>query len=579
MLTKVSIQNFRGFSHHEIDLRPMTVVVGRNNAGKSTIVEALRLVALVTERYRGLAYKEPPAWAGLSRKSRGVSPSLRASDLDFGKAFHQYADPPAIIRAQFASGAGIAVHVGPDSAVFAELTDGDGRTIRDRSAAHSSELPEIAIMPQVAPLQTEERLLSEDYVRAATSTRLASLHFRNQLHVYRERFADFQAAVEQSWPGVRVVDLTLDGSLGDQTLHLHVRDGGFTGEAALMGHGLQMWLQAIWFLVRETSARTVILDEPDVYMHPDLQRRILGLIRGRFEQSVIATHSVEIMSDVEPRNILIIDRRRPRSEFADSLPQLQQVMNHLGSVHNVHLARLATATKFVLVEGDDLAILKRLHRTLFPKTHAPLDSLPNDSVGGWDGWQKALGAAQTLKNAVGDRVACYCVFDCDFHTADEIETRRRQAKAADVGLKVWQRKEIENYLLCPRAIAAAIERRLGHAGPDADAVDRELKAVCAALIPSTIEQHATAAQQRDRKLVLTTAMEAARATAAAKLKEPDGVIGFVPGKEVLERLSSWAQRKFGSGFNPVQVAVEMSAAEIPGEMRSFLTALENRQAV
>jgi len=577
MLTKLSIQNFRGFDRHELDLRPMTVVVGRNNAGKSTIVEALRLVALVTDRYRGLAYKEPPDWANLPRAMRGVSPSLRATDLDFGKAFHQYADPPAIIRASFATGAEITVYVGPDSAVFATMSDASGRPIRDRASAHSSDLPAIAIMPQVAPLQAEEHRLSEDYVRAAASTRLASLHFRNQLHVFQDRFPAFQDAVEKSWPGVRVVELTLDGSPGDQTLHLHVRDGGFTGEAALMGHGLQMWLQAIWFLVRETAARTVILDEPDVYMHPDLQRRILGLIRGQFEQSVIATHSVEIMSDVEPRNILIIDRRRPRSEFADSLPQLQQVMNHLGSVHNVHLARLATATKFVLVEGDDLAILKRLHRTLFPKTLAPLDSLPNDAVGGWDGWQKALGAAQTLRNALGDRVACYCVFDSDYHTGDEIDARRRQAKTADVGLKVWERKEIENYLLCPRAIAAAIERRLGHAGPTPATVEGELNAICEALIQSTIEQHATAAQQRDRKLALKTVMEAARAIAAAKLKETDGVIGFVPGKEILERLSGWAQREFGSGFNSVQVAVEMTASEIPAEMRAFLTALENRQ--
>ncbi|MCG3133351.1 MAG: hypothetical protein HMLKMBBP_00496 [Planctomycetes bacterium] len=576
MLTTLSIQNFRGFDRHELDLRPMTVVVGRNNAGKSTIVEALRLVALVTERYRSLAYKEPPSWASLSRKTRGVSPSLRATDLDFGKAFHQYADPPAIIRARFAGGAGVTVHVGPDSAVFAELNDDAGRPIRDRAAAHSTELPSIAIMPQVAPLQDEESVLTEDYVRAATSTRLASLHFRNQIHVYRDRFPDFQVAVERSWPGVRVDELTLDGPLGDQTLHLHVRDGAFTGEAALMGHGLQMWLQAIWFIVRETSARTVILDEPDVYMHPDLQRRILGLVRGRFDQSVIATHSIEIMSDVEPRSILIVDRRRSRSEFADSLPQLQQVMNNLGSVHNVHLARLATATKFVLVEGDDLAVLKRLHRTLFPATLAPLDSLPNDSVGGWDGWQKALGAAQMMRNAVGDRVSCYCIFDSDFHTADEIDARRRQAQAADVTVKVWERKEIENYLLCPRAISAAIERRLGRPGPAPDVVKRELESICESLKQPTIEQHATAAQQRDRRLALATAMDAARGVAAARLTTSDGVIGFVPGKIVLERLSAWTQREFGSGFNAVQVAVEMTTAEIPAEMREFLAALEGK---
>lgn len=66
-------------------------------------------------------------------------------------------------------------------------------------------------------------------------------------------------------------------------------------EVALMGHGLQMWLQTMWFLCRSSPTATVVLDEPDVYMHPDLQRRLVRLVRGRYPQIIIATHSVEIV--------------------------------------------------------------------------------------------------------------------------------------------------------------------------------------------------------------------------------------------------------------------------------------------
>ncbi|PYS69901.1 MAG: hypothetical protein DMF73_13950 [Acidobacteria bacterium] len=45
MLTKLILRNFRGFENHELPLRETTVIVGRNNAGKSTVVEALRLAA------------------------------------------------------------------------------------------------------------------------------------------------------------------------------------------------------------------------------------------------------------------------------------------------------------------------------------------------------------------------------------------------------------------------------------------------------------------------------------------------------------------------------------------------------
>ena len=44
-------------------------------------------------------------------------------------------------------------------------------------------------------------------------------------------------------------------------LFLHVRNEEFVGEVAKMGHGLQMWLQTMWFLTRARDASTLILDE------------------------------------------------------------------------------------------------------------------------------------------------------------------------------------------------------------------------------------------------------------------------------------------------------------------------------
>src|SRR5262245_37367385 len=95
-----------------------------------------------------------------------------------------------------------------------------------------------------------------------------------------------------------------------------------------MGHGVQMWLQTMWFLIRSKGTETVVLDEPDVYMHADLQRKLIRYIRARFTQVIVTTHSSEIME----------------SRHADNLPAVQAVLANLGSAQNVHLARLATAT-------------------------------------------------------------------------------------------------------------------------------------------------------------------------------------------------------------------------------------------
>ena len=47
MLEKLRLQNFRCFKDYEITFSDFDVVVGKNNTGKSTIVDALKLVANV----------------------------------------------------------------------------------------------------------------------------------------------------------------------------------------------------------------------------------------------------------------------------------------------------------------------------------------------------------------------------------------------------------------------------------------------------------------------------------------------------------------------------------------------------
>lgn len=42
-ITRVTIKNFRGLKHVELDLGPTTVLIGENNSGKTSVLDALRL--------------------------------------------------------------------------------------------------------------------------------------------------------------------------------------------------------------------------------------------------------------------------------------------------------------------------------------------------------------------------------------------------------------------------------------------------------------------------------------------------------------------------------------------------------
>src|SRR5437879_1941927 len=117
MITQLRLRNFRGFDRHTVPLRPITILVGKNNAGKSTVVEALRLVSMVTNRCKSLTYHALPKWLDRPRRERGVFPAIEGSEFSNEAVFHRLGEPPAHITAHFQTGETVEACVGPDLAV------------------------------------------------------------------------------------------------------------------------------------------------------------------------------------------------------------------------------------------------------------------------------------------------------------------------------------------------------------------------------------------------------------------------------------------------------------------------------
>jgi len=575
MLTSIRLRNFRCFEDHSVPLKPTTIVIGRNNAGKSTLVEAFRLIAAVSSRYHGLVYRPAPDWGDIPKREYGVTPSLRGLEVRFDTLFHQYGEPPAIVDARFASGETITLYLGPEEQVHAVIRDANGDPLRNKASAVRLNLPRVEILPQIGPLALTEAELNADYVKGALSSNLSSIHFRNQISVYPDQFESFKEISESTWHGLQVRAPRRMGRVPNVSLFMEVRNDAFVGEVGTMGHGLQMWLQTMWFLARVRSANTVILDEPDVYMHPDLQRRLIRFLRRRFPQVIVATHSVEIMAEVEPEEILVIDRGRRRSRFTTNLPAVQQLIDHVGSVHNIQLARLWHARKCLLVEGDDLKLLSEFQQTLEPDVHDSLTALPNMSIGGWGGWQHAVGSSLFLQNTGGDAITSYCILDSDFWTDDDISDRYAQAARSSVQLHVWQRKEIENYLLVAAAIARYMTVRMpiGTEAPDPDLIQAKLEELANARWDETFDAFAANILARDRSLGAGGANQRAREILALRCPDAPSRLIVVSGKRLLSDLSNWCQETYSVSISAAPLARTLGQTEIAPEVARILDSI------
>ncbi len=574
-LRRLRLINFKCFSDLTVPFRENTIIVGKNNAGKSTIVEALRLTSAVANRFSHLRFQAPPKWAGLPLIDHGVAPSISDLEVNFKALFHQYQAPPALIVAEFINGSTIEVSLGLDKdegAIHGVIRNSEGIPAKSYYQARQCEIPEIAIMPQVSPVSREETVLQDYYVRRSLSTPLASSHFRNQINLFPQYYEDFRKISQETWPGLRINDFIGFDSRPGAPLSLLVQNDDFVAEVAWVGHGLQMWLQTMWFIARSKSEQIVMLDEPDVYMHPDQQRRLIRFLRGRFSQLIVTTHSVAMLSEVTPDEVLTIDRRKSYAKFADSLPAMQLVVDQLGGGQSLQLSRLWEARKILLVVGKDMHILRHFYNLIFPDSLDSLGSVTNFEIGGWGGWNYAVGSAMLLTNATGEKVSTYCLLDSDYHTPEEIEHRFDDALSKNVRLHIWRRKEIESYLLIPSVIQRVIAL-LSSKAVTVEDVAHKMSEIATSMKDEVMDCFADSFLREDRGKGKKPAN-----TRARELVNQDWDSGRalyrVPPKQVFSQLSDWSKKEYGASFSITKVVQHLRFSELPDEIIQVVSAIE-----
>lgn len=172
----------------------------------------------------------------------------------------------------------------------------------------------LVVVPTLSPLEQNEELVLQETVERNRYGRLASRNFRNfWLHRSKEEFDAFADLVELGWPGIKLSFPEVEYGGPRPIVRMYFRDGANVREVQWAGFGFQVWMQTMMHLSGADQNSTLILDEPDIYLHPDLQHRLLDVIGQRVGQYFVATHSTEIINAVEPGDVLIV---RPDSRGA-----------------------------------------------------------------------------------------------------------------------------------------------------------------------------------------------------------------------------------------------------------------------
>ena len=557
MIKQISITNFRCYEQSTITFNGTSILVGRNNAGKSTMIEALKIISSVTRKYKTLRFIAPPEWVD-NEESYGVSPSVENMNISDRGIFHMYGNPPAIIEAIFSNGTSIKAYVGEYLNIFAVIIDEGGCYIRNSKEAKNVEIPVIEVLPQISAVMDTERIIKKATVDGNKATRLASRNFRNQLYYYNDAFPMFRNLVEATWEGLKVSPIETAYVNDGQVLQFYVRVHNFEAEIAWMGHGLQMWIQTMWFVSQCSPNAIVVLDEPDVYMHADLQRRLVRLISPMFSQLVIATHSLEIIEEVTSDSIIPVDSTKKTIRPIGNETPLQFLTKHLGSTFNIDLARIFISSQFVFWDGDDNSrkILSAFQSVLYPQDLHPLINLPKAFIDGWNEWEKVTMLAD-LFNSNQMNMEVFCVLNSEYHTQNEIMRLHNDANSHNINLCIWQKKEIENYAIHHNSIFRYI-------------LNNKLKGIITEEKLDDV-MHGIAKDMKDD--LIKFSIEKSENSMSDIFQENDNSYDIISGKEFLNILSIWTQEEFDITISARQVIPYFQREEVPSEIRDVINTI------
>lgn len=577
---RVEFYHFKAFSKFRIDLREFNILVGPNNAGKSTIITAFRILSAAIRKANA---KRAEIVAGPNGAVRGHKVDLSSISIAEENIFFNYDDSdPAYIKFTLSNGKSLTLYF-PEHGSCHLLMDADGKAIDTPTTFKRHFNCQIGFVPILGPVEHREPLYDREAARLALFNYRAARNFRNIWFHYPERFDQFRDVLRQTWPGMDVEPPEIERVDGRPYLFMYCPERRMPREIFWSGFGFQVWCQMITHLIQSSEASIFLIDEPDIYLHSELQRQLLDLLRNLGPDILIATHSTEIVTEANFDEIVIIDKEKRRSRRIQNPSNVENVFILLGSNINPILTQLAKTRRALFVEGKDFQILGRFARRLGEGRIGNRSDFAVVPIEGFNP-EKMKNLKEGMEATLGNAVIAAVILDRDYRSAGECEAIINKCKGVADYARIHSRKEIENFLLVPDAIDRAAAKRISsrpdRRGPRtlevpwaAGCLEKFAQEKRAYVFSQFLSEARSFGRRSSPGKHETEISEAVLKSLEVQWESPDMRWSLIPGKEALSFLNESLQKQFGVSVTPAAIIDAMTVAEIPAEMSELVRIL------
>jgi len=310
-LTSVVIRRFKRIETIEIPFDNVTLLIGANNSGKSSILQAIHFAVSIAQTARligeGVAWRNDAFELSFNPSQLLYSPVADVLSLATGGALQEPRQNQIEIelRGEDNQRCIVGLRRGRNRNIGVSIV---GRHIGEQLMAVTK--PFTVYAPGLAGVPKEERYMSPGLVRRFVARGDANLTLRNVLRMLKDsqpRWDGFIADMQSIFEGISI-DVDFDEST-DENINVFFKfpDGprlpvDAAGTSVLQASQILAYISLF-------EPQVLILDEPDSHLHPDNQRVLCELIfrlaSERGFQAIISTHSRHVLNSMKNRASII----------------------------------------------------------------------------------------------------------------------------------------------------------------------------------------------------------------------------------------------------------------------------------
>ncbi len=468
MIRKVVIRRFKRFEETTFEFPGHVVIAGPNNTGKTTVLQAIAAWSFSYQQWKTLndfnprnGYVQKP----IARQAFSAVP-LRSFDFLWrGKSTNRNIE----IEVESIDGRSLAMELRRDSTEQIYVRPSSGVDPHD---AESFEL-DVAFIPPMTGLSIDEPEYKPAKIDQLLGQAKPGEVLRNLL-LNAKNWDKSWTALQESIHRLFGYELVPPDSTGPNIIaEFRTEPGGPTYDIAGAGSGFQQVLMLLAFL-NTRSGSVLLVDEPDAHLHIILQDAIWSELKRvaerEYSQLIIATHSEVIINSVEPRDLCVL-LDQPRRVTDEQ--QRQIVADSLRILSNTDIMLALDSPGILYLEGvTDLNILKEWARILKHPLYKVLNSRSLL-------WKEKIADSRLKGSGIKsvDHYKALCLAKPDLPAVELIDRdgndQLRSSEITGRGYQklVWNRYEIESYLVHPTALSRFVQMATGSAPNGAYAKD------------------------------------------------------------------------------------------------------------